>query len=274
MAAVTHPSTGPAARDHPDPRRRHPRRRRDAGGAEPRLPAAPLLGGGALPRRPLDLRRAGQGRPRPRGVSAADLLERVHHHLRLLGGHRPRGHADLGHPLSLPLALANGGVPIHRGDDGVRGHDRGPLSDHPHRPAVDLLLAAAVSQPAVPLAQLQVAAHLGRLRHRHIPDGEHDVPRLRPHSRRRGGARQGDRVAEEGVRDGVGGLAGHRQPVAALQQGLPLSGRPRHAAGALGTLGRVVGLRRRPSCRDGTGRSSPRTSWPAPSTPASAWCSR
>ncbi len=30
-------------------------------------------------------------------------------------------------------------------DDGVRGHDRGALPDHPHRAAVDLLLAAAAT---------------------------------------------------------------------------------------------------------------------------------
>ncbi len=67
--------------------------------------------------------------------------------------------------------LAHGGLPLHRGDDGVRGHDRRPLPDHSHRPAVDLLLAAAVSEPAVPLAQLQVAADVGRLRHLHLPHG-------------------------------------------------------------------------------------------------------
>ena len=47
---------------------------------------------------------------------------------------------------------------------------------------------------------------------------------------------------------------------------------PRHAAGALGALGRVVRLRRRRSCPAGTRRSSRPTSSPAPSSAASPWC--
>ncbi len=140
------------------------------------------------------LRGAGQGRTRPRRLQPADLLERLHHDLRVLGGYRTRRHADLGDSVPLPVALAHGGVPLHRGDDGVRGHDRGALPDHPHRAPVDLLLAAAVSQPAVPLAQLQVAAHLGRLRDLDLPHGVHHVPRVRADSRHRGGAGQGDRA--------------------------------------------------------------------------------
>ncbi len=42
----------------------------------------------------------------------------------------------------------------------------------------------------------------------------------------------------------LGGLAGHRQPVAALLPGLPLSGRAGDAAGALGALGGVAGTSR------------------------------
>ena len=45
---------------------------------------------------------------------------------------------------------------------------------------------------ALPLAQLQVAADLGRLRDLHLPHGLDHVPGLRPDPRRRGGARQGD----------------------------------------------------------------------------------
>ena len=72
----------------------------------------------------------------------------------------------------------------------------------------------------------------------------------------------------------VARLAGHRQPVAALLPGLPLPRRAGDAAGALGALGGVLGLRHVASSPAGTARSSRRTSWPAPSTPASAWCSR
>ena len=48
-----------------------------------------------------------------------------------------------------------------------------------------------------------------------------------------------------GLHAGLGGLAGHRQPVAALLARLPLPGRARHAAGALGALGGVAGTSRR-----------------------------
>ena len=187
-----------------------------------------LGGGGAVPGRadrPSSCCvKDGLGRRR---LHAAGLLERLHHDLRLLGRYRPRRHADLGHPLPVPLALAHGGVPLHRGDDGVRGHDRGALPDHPHRAPVDLLLAAAVSQPAVPLAQLQVAADLGRVRD-HAPTSRSRTTFLvcRPGPRRRRGARQGGRLAQEGVQDVRARLAGHRQPVAALHAG-PTSTSPR-----------------------------------------------
>ena len=111
------------------------------------------------------LRHAAQGRPGARGLHPAGLLVGLHHDLRLLGRHRPRRHADLGDPVPVPLAVAHRGVPRHRGDDGLRGHDRRALPDHPHRAPVVLLLAAALSQPALALAQLQVAAGLGRVRH-------------------------------------------------------------------------------------------------------------
>ena len=47
----------------------------------------------------------------------------------------------------------------------------------------------------------------------------------------------------EGVRGVLAGLEGHRQPVAALHPGVPVSGRAGHPAGAVGALGGVLGLR-------------------------------
>ena len=61
----------------------------------------------------------------------------------------------------------------------------GLFPDHPHRAAVDLLLAAAVPEPALPLAQLQVAADLGRVRDLDLPHGLDHVPRVRSASRHR-----------------------------------------------------------------------------------------
>ena len=129
----------------------------------------------AVPRRAHDLPDPGQGRAGPRRLHPADLLERLHHDLRVLDRHRARRHADLRDPVPVPEPVAHGGVPLHRGDDGVRRHDGGAVPDHPHRAAVDLLLAAAVPEPALALAQLQVAADLGRVRHLHLLHRELDA---------------------------------------------------------------------------------------------------
>jgi hypothetical protein len=64
-----------------------------------------------------------------------------------------------------------------------------------------------------------------------------------------------------------------REPaLAELREGLPDSGRPLGAAGALGAHHRVLRLRRPRSSPAGTRRSSRPTSSPAPSSPASPWC--
>ena len=62
--------------------------------------------------------------------------------------------------------------------------------------------------------------------------------------------------------------------VAPLRARVPVPGRVRHAARAVRALGGVVRLRDGATCPAGTRRSSRRTSWPAPSSPASGWCSR
>ena len=49
------------------------------------------------------------------------------------------------------------------------------LPDHPPRPALDLLLPAAVPEPARAVAQLPLAADLGRVRGQHLPDRERHV---------------------------------------------------------------------------------------------------
>ena len=50
-------------------------------------------------------------------------------------------------------------------------------------------------------------------------------------------------LAPEALRRALARLDRGRQPVASLHPGLPLSGRPGHAAGAVGALGGVLGLR-------------------------------
>ena len=76
------------------------------------------------------------------------------------------------------------------------------------------------------------------------------------------------------LRDARDGLAGIGAALAAIRDGLAAAGGARDAAGRVGAHGRVLRLRRRASCRDGTPRSSRPTSWPARSTPGSRWCSR
>ena len=50
-----------------------------------------------------------------------------HHQLRLVDRYRPRRHADLRHPLSLPAEVAHVDQPLRRGDDHLRGHLRRAL---------------------------------------------------------------------------------------------------------------------------------------------------
>ena len=69
-------------------------------------------------------------------------------------------------------------------------------------------------------------------------------------------------------------LAELRSRVAALHARVSVPRRVRDAARALGALGRVVRLRDGADVRAGTRRSSRRTSSPARSSRASAWCSR
>ncbi len=100
-----------------------------------------------------------------------------------------------------------------------------------------------VSQPALPLAEFQVAAAVGRLRDLDLPDGVGDLPGHRAGARRGGGARPRQRVEEEDLRRAVARLDRRRFAVAALLTCLSLPGGARHAAGAVGALGGVLGLR-------------------------------
>ena len=263
------------ARDHPDPRRRHPRRRR----RRSRPPAAATSCCCSAPwgcswsglLTFLMLIKDGLGHA---GYTAADLLERLHHHLRVLDRHRTRGHADLGDPLPVPLALAHGGLPLHRGDDGVRGHDRGAVPDHPHRAAVDLLLAAAVPEPALlwpnfksPLVWdvFAISTYLTVSTTFLVVGLIPDVAAVRDKA---SGWRQTGLQA-------LLGWAGRAPTTSGATTPAATSTSPRSRRRWCSRCTRwCPGTSRRPSSPAGTARSSRRTSWPAPSTRASAWCSR
>ena len=167
----------------------------------------------------------------------------LHHHLRVLGRYRALRHADLGDPLPFPRALAAGDLPRVRGDDRLRGHDSRAVPPDPRRPRVARVLAGAVSERALPVAELQVTARLGRLRHHDLLHrfGGLLLPGHHPGSRR--GARPCAGSQEEVLPDHLAGLARDGPRVAPLLEGVHLPGGPRHAPGALCALGGVVGLR-------------------------------
>ena len=67
--------------------------------------------------------------------------------------------------------VADGHQPLRRGDDDLRGHLRPHLPGHPRRAAVAALLRVPAPEPDDAVAELQVAAALGRLRGRHLLHG-------------------------------------------------------------------------------------------------------
>ena len=207
-----------------DPRRGHPGCRQHPGHRRSGLFHRLGRGGVLLPGRHRHLHDAAQGRAGSGRLLPAGHVGGLHHHLRLLDRYRPRRNPDLGDPVPLPLAVAHRGLPRHRSDDGLRGDDGRALPDHSHRPAVVLLLAAALSERPVPLAEFQVAADLGRLRDLHLPHGFHHVPLRGTGAGHRRRAGQDAGLASQRVFDLLVGLEGHRQPVAALHPGLPVSG--------------------------------------------------
>ena len=83
------------------------------------------------------------------------------------------GHAGTLISAVLYLFRARWRTSIYRargGDDDLRGADGGPLPADPRRAHVVRVLPAAVPEPALPVAELQVAAGVGRVRDLHVPD--------------------------------------------------------------------------------------------------------
>ena len=185
-----------------------------------------------------DLLRHGRGRQ----AHAADVGD-VHHHLRVLDRYRPRRHADLGRALPVPGPLAHVDLPGGRGDDDLRRAHRRPVPADPRRPDVVRLLPAAVPEPALPLAQLQVAAGVGRVRDLHVPVDQHRVLHRGAGARHRRAAGRLHRLAAAGVRDAGARLGGLGPAVAPLPARLRPVRRAGHAARAVRAQRGVVGLR-------------------------------
>ena len=93
------------------------------------------------------LDQAGLHRHRHLGQQPAGRLGLRHHQLRLVDRHRPRRHADLGHPAPAPAGVAHLDQPLRRGDDALRRRLRAALPALPHRPPLaGGLLAAALPE--------------------------------------------------------------------------------------------------------------------------------
>ena len=175
------------------------------GHADPGMAGVEVLGLGRL---------AVPGRGMGRGVLDAPDL-------RGPGGHRPRqptmwavyitnfvfwvGIAHSGTLISailysVPQPLAHRGVSHRRDHDRVRGHDRRPVPADPSGPGMVLLLAAAVSQPALAATRFPLAPGVGRIRGQHLSDRQRAVPLHGPDPRRGDGARRVHRMAQDLLR--------------------------------------------------------------------------
>ena len=98
------------------------------------------------------------------GINIPVGLGLRHRQLRLVDRHRPRRHADLGHPAAAAPEVAHVDQPLRRGDDAVRRRLRRPVSAVAHGPAVVLLLAVPLSQHDGAVAAVPQPAGLGRVR--------------------------------------------------------------------------------------------------------------
>ena len=169
------PDAADLGRRRPDLRRRQPGRPPDAPSSRVDLlrldvPRRPHPGRRHLLLAPPGLLRHGDGwEAQPPDVGD------VHHHVRVLDRHRPRGDADLRDPVPVPGQVAHVDLPRLGGDDHLRRHDGGPVPGHPRRPHVVRVLAAPVPERAVPVAELPLAARLGRVRDLDVPDHQHRV---------------------------------------------------------------------------------------------------
>ena len=127
------------------------------------------------------------------GRQPAGRLGLRDHQLRLVDRHRPRRHADLGDPAAAQAGMAHVDQPLRRRHDDLRGHVRGHVPAHPHRPSVARgLLAVPVSEQHGRVAAVPQPADLGRLRGLDLLHGLAAVLVRRADSRPGDAARQGE----------------------------------------------------------------------------------
>ena len=183
-------------------------------------------------------------RPSHHGTAAPGHVGCIHRNVRLLDRHRAFRHAHLRHPVSVSCAVAHVDRARRRDDDDRGDRDGRSVSNPPPGPRMALLLADSVSERARSVGELQLAAHLGRGRGRHLFRRQRPVLVSRVDSRLCVGSRSHGRVARLDLRTACGRLARQRSRVASLPVGLRGPGRSDHRARDLRAQHRVVGLRR------------------------------
>ena len=167
------------------------------------------------------------------------------HQLRVVDRHRSRRHADFGDPAALQADVAHLDQSLRRGDDAVRGRQRGDVPDPAHGTSVARrLLAVPVSEHDGRVAAVPQPAHLGRLRGLDVRDRLAAVLVRRTDSRSRDAARS---IRIEGrprdLRRARDGMARLGASLASLRDGVPAARGTRHAAGRLGPHDRELRLR-------------------------------
>ena len=193
---------------------------------------------------PLRRHRAGDEGHRHLGREHSCRLGLRHRQLRLVDRHRPRGHADFGHPAAVPAAMAHVDRAVRRGDDALRGCLRGHVPGAAHRAPVDRLLALPVPELDGPVAAVPQPADLGRVRGVDLRDGLGPVLVRGADSRPGDDARQGEvNVREAHLRDRRAWLARVGDALAAVRDRVAAAGRARHAARRLRSHGRQLRLR-------------------------------
>src|ERR1700682_3929027 len=178
--------------------------------------------------------------PWSHGTSSAGDVGNLHHELCLLGRNCAFGNAHFCNSVFVPHQVADRGLSSRRDDDYLRGRNRRPVSADPSWPRLVFLLAAALSERALPATRFPLAAGVGRIRGSHLSNRQCAVLVDGTDSRYRKRSRGRSRRAQKNLHRARDGMAGHRPPMASLLDGVPADGRARDAARGVGSLGRVM----------------------------------
>ena len=211
------------------------------------------------------------------GNNSPVMLGLADRQLRVLDRHRPRRNADLGDPVPVPAEVAHLDQPLVGGDDHLRGHGGGLFpAIHVGRIWVIYWVFPMPNQMAH-VAELQEPAALGRVRGQHLLHGVRAVLVRRPDPRPRDRSATARQARRRMVAARIYGLFamgwhGSNRHWINYEKAYLILACAEHAAGAVGAQHRVLRLRGVTAARAGTRRSSRRTSSPARSSPASAWC--